>query len=481
MRMEEITARGRALDKFYTTDATARLCIGAVWRECRFRPDDLFVEPSAGAGAFCRHLPAGRLIALDIAPDAPGIVEADFLSFLAPEHNGRIIVLGNPPFGRSGRLAKRFIQRAAHFADVIAFILPASFAKASMQRGIDPHFHLCHQIDLPEEPFLIEGAVHRVNCVFQIWERRDDKRVDQHQADVHPDFEFVADLKDADVIIRRVGSRAGALLLPPGSNAVENKESLKGYSRSSNYFIRAVGCGADDLRERLEQLPLASVAGRAVQPSLARTEIVSLYSQRATMMGNQAAPFVAEPRETLRLARNAACGTIPYGASHSSEALDSRPSGRPWDTGSYETLEWTSGRSSRHSQDDLGSLIGKAAAGPPVATPSIRRWTFVCPSRRRDRPRGAIPPDRSPASRCSRPCRPQLDGSCVWLPNNTSLEQKCGRPHDPPQSIARCCMRAVSVGENEWLGGHVGDKVLWRACSRCGSRSSGAKAWKGMK
>lgn len=480
MTIDETAACARALDKFYTTDATARMCIGAVWRECRLSADDLFVEPSAGAGAFCRHLPAERLIALDIAPDAPGIAEADFLSFTAPRHDGRIIVLGNPPFGRSGRLAKRFIQHATHFADVIAFILPASFAKSSMQRRIDPHFHLCRQIDLPEEPFLIEGAVHRVNCVFQIWERRDDKRVDQRQADVHPDFEFVADLKDADVIIRRTGSRAGVLLPFPGRDAVENVEGLKGYSRSSNYFIRAVGCGAGDLRERLEQLPLATAAARAVQPSLARTEIVSLYSQRATVTQDQAAPLVPELGEKPRLARNATCGTIPYvvGISHSSET-QARPLGRPWHTRSTEAKKWTSGKLSRPSQDDLGSSIGEASVDPTMDAPAICGVAVACPSRRHDRPHGAIPPDRSPASPRSQTCRRQLIRD--WFAHNIYLEQKRGPPHGPLRRIAKRGTSALSVGENEWLGGHVGDKVPWRACPRCGSRSSGAKAWKGMK
>ena len=48
------------LDKFYTPDATARQCIGQLWRQVGMRADDLFIEPSAGAGAFCRHLPAKR-------------------------------------------------------------------------------------------------------------------------------------------------------------------------------------------------------------------------------------------------------------------------------------------------------------------------------------------------------------------------------------------------------------------------------------
>lgn len=283
------------------------------------------------------------------------------------------------------------------------------------------------------------------------------------------------------MIIRRVGGRAGALLPLPGCEAVKNAEGLKGYSRNSNYFIRAVGCGADELRERLEQLSLATAAARAVQPSLARTEIVSLYSQRATMMENQTVPSVPEPLERPRPTRNAACGSIPYDGrvGHSSEA-QARPSGLPWHTGSAGTQKWTSGKSPRPSQDDLGSSIGEAPAGPTMDTPAIRGLAAACPSRRRDHPRGASQPDRSPASPCSRTWRLQLNEDFEWFPHNTYLMRKRGHPHDSPRPIARRGKSAPSVGENEWLGGHVGDKVPWRACSRCGSRSSGVKAWKGI-
>ncbi|WP_234854646.1 hypothetical protein [Paracoccus everestensis] len=276
--MDSKASRQPALDKFYTLEATARACVGTVWRECRFRGDDLFIEPAAGAGAFSRLLPPDRLIALDIAPDAPGIEEQDFLALAAPQHDGRIIVLGNPPFGRGGHLAKRFIQHAAAFADVIAFILPASFAKASMQRGIDPRFHLRCQVDLPNEPFHTAEGLHRVNCVFQIWERRPEARVITRTPDAHPDFEFVTDLAEADLVIRRVGSRAGVILSCPEAAVLAAEVTPKGYSASPNYFIRAKGCSAEELRERLDTLPLAAAAARAVQPSLARRELVTLYA-----------------------------------------------------------------------------------------------------------------------------------------------------------------------------------------------------------
>ncbi|MCZ0962399.1 hypothetical protein [Paracoccus benzoatiresistens] len=196
-----------ALAKFYTMEAKA--CVGMVCHECRFQADDPFIEAVAGAGAIARFRPRDRLTADDIALDAVGVEERDFLIFPALCHGGSIIMLGNPAFGRGGSLAIRVIQHAAAFADVIALILPASFAKTSMQRGINPPFHLQLQVDLPREPFEIGDEVHRVHCVFQIRERCPEAR---GTPDVQPDFAFVTDLAQANLVIHRVSSRAGVIL-----------------------------------------------------------------------------------------------------------------------------------------------------------------------------------------------------------------------------------------------------------------------------
>ena len=266
------------LDKFYTPDATARQCIGQLWRQVGMRADDLFIEPSAGAGAFCRHLPAKRTIALDIAPDADGILTGDFLDFEPPVHEGRRIVIGNPPFGRSGAMARAFLQHASKFADVIAFILPASFAKASMQRGIPSLFHLVHQTHLGDATFETCEGLRKVRTVLQIWEKRDCPRAEQTclPATQH-DFEFVRTIAEADLIVRRVGARAGAVLaIPP---LPQDGALPLGYSASSNFYIRSKGCDPETLARRLRDLNLAGIAAAAVCPSLSRQELVSAYAE----------------------------------------------------------------------------------------------------------------------------------------------------------------------------------------------------------
>ncbi|MCT4331856.1 hypothetical protein MU516_03110 [Paracoccus sp. YLB-12] len=141
-----------AHDKFYTPGPMARKYVGDLWRVHGMRPDDLFIKPSAGAGAFCPHLPAERLIAIDIMPEGPGIAIGAFLGFTAPDHPGRRVVIGDPPFGRNGPLARAFLRHAMSFADIVAFILPASSAKPSMRRGIDRSFHLVHWTSLAGHP-----------------------------------------------------------------------------------------------------------------------------------------------------------------------------------------------------------------------------------------------------------------------------------------------------------------------------------------
>lgn len=293
-------------DKYYTPDATARRCVGQLWRQTGIRADDLFIEPSAGAGAFCRHLPAERTIALDIAPEAEGILTADFLQFVPPAHDGRRIVIGNPPFGRNGALALAFLRHAAAFADVIAFILPASFAKASMQRSIDRHFHLVHQTQLGAASFETCEGVRKVRTVLQIWEKRDHPRAEDAclQA-AQEDFEFVRDISQADLVMRRVGARAGALLeIPPlsGSGTLPS-----GYSASSNYYLKSKGGDPATLAHRLRALDLAAVAAAAVCPSLSKQELVGAYAEMHTRTAAENDAVVLPPMDVRAVADAPAC------------------------------------------------------------------------------------------------------------------------------------------------------------------------------
>lgn len=293
-------------DKFYTPDATARRCVGQLWRQVGIRANDLFIEPSAGAGAFCRHLPAERTIALDIAPEADGILTADFLHFVPPAHAGRRIVIGNPPFGRNGVLARAFLRHATAFADIIVFILPASFAKISMQRGIDRSFHLAHQTQLGAAAFETCEGIRKVRTVLQIWEKRDHPRAEDAclQA-AQEDFEFVRDIKQADLVVRRVGVRAGTVLdIPP---LTEGGALPSGYSSSSNYYLKSKGCDPVTLARRLQSMDLATVAASAVCPSLSKQELVDAYAEMQTRTALEMDAVPPPPIGVSTIADSPAC------------------------------------------------------------------------------------------------------------------------------------------------------------------------------
>lgn len=220
----------RAHDQFYTCAKTARLCVEKVEAlALAGESSTLFLEPSAGAGAFYDLLPAGRRLGLDIEPRHAEVQEQDFLGFIVPEDfaGQPLIVIGNPPFGRNSSLAVKFVNKAATLADIVAFILPKTFQKFSTVRRLDPRLHLLEEHELPANSFTFEGQPWDVSCVFQIWERRPVLRVDEEGLFTHPDFEFVR-RSEADFAVRRVGRSAGIVI-----------RDFAQYARTSHHFVKA--------------------------------------------------------------------------------------------------------------------------------------------------------------------------------------------------------------------------------------------------
>lgn len=79
---------------------------------------------------------------MDILPTKSGILHQDFFTYEHSATTKKVIVIGNPPFGFKASLAVKFFNKAASFADYIAFILPASFMKDSVKNQLDLGFKL---------------------------------------------------------------------------------------------------------------------------------------------------------------------------------------------------------------------------------------------------------------------------------------------------------------------------------------------------
>ena len=271
------------------------------------------IEPSAGDGAWLKAMKVDE--AYDIEPQHPDVALQDFLDpkFII-KREGSILSVGNPPFGRMGKLAKCFMHRCAEYSDYIAFILPASFAKVTQIRQLPEYFHLIYQEDLLEETFRFERDGKKVSTVFQIWQRRDVKRVDPPKKTSCKDFGFsriaevsyssvatqimnlfeenstetkkkiIAVMKeslsqraapvpeDADLAICTHGSGAGKVY-------TKNFQSVS--SRTHRFIKNKSSLSNDDLAKRLRKLDYDSIIKYTVGATCVSTEeIVYLYTQK---------------------------------------------------------------------------------------------------------------------------------------------------------------------------------------------------------
>jgi len=177
-------------EQFFTNHETARRL--AKWiKEQEWYPSiTRTIEPSAGDGAW---LDIGLQVdeAYDIEPMHDRVKKIDdWLTYDVGKVKGKTLYIGNPPFGRMGKLAKAFMNHCVETGDYIAFILPAAMAKITQIRQIDPRLHLIHQEDLLDETFRYERDGKVVSTVFQVWERRDELRVDPEKRTSCSDFSF---------------------------------------------------------------------------------------------------------------------------------------------------------------------------------------------------------------------------------------------------------------------------------------------------
>ncbi len=251
------------LDQFYTRPELAETYVAKVmerWND----PDVLFVEPSAGTGAFLHPLiEAGRKVrAVDIDPQAPDIARLDFLQSkgVFDGDHPAIVVIGNPPFGKNACTAVRFFNQAAVHADEIAFIVPRTFRKMSIQKRLHTHFHLSDDSDVERYAFLRAGGPHDVPCAWQIWTRHSVARAIPSPPSVSHLLDYTAP-RMANFAMRRVGFYAGRVMT----------ENILSLSQTTHYFMREMADGVIDV---LRHINWSGLTAQTVGVrSLSKTEI----------------------------------------------------------------------------------------------------------------------------------------------------------------------------------------------------------------
>lgn len=219
-------------DMYYTKKDVAKHCIEIIKQQIEHSETYEWIEPSAGNGAFLVE----GCIALDIEPKNTNIKKEDFLKYV-PETTKKILIYGNPPFGKQSSLAKKFIKHASSFSDVIAFILPRSFVKPSMNNVFPEQFHCIYSKEIDNNSFEVNETSYDVPCVFQIWMKKDTAR--DKELKIEPlGFNYVKNTASYDLTIRRVGVNAGTA----------KDKSIK-VSAQSHYFIKL-----DDLSKKEDLL-----------------------------------------------------------------------------------------------------------------------------------------------------------------------------------------------------------------------------------
>jgi hypothetical protein len=220
------------IDKYYTGLNAVNLCLQLVKENIVIdKENDIIIEPSAGNGSFIDGIKSlsDNYIFMDIEPENNSeIKKQDYLTFnltKLPKHN-RIHLIGNPPFGRQSSMAIKFIKKSCEYCDTISFILPKSFKKDSLKSRFPPNFHLIIESELPPESFLVDGNLHNVPCIFQIWEKKSYNR-DIIEKLEPVGFKFVNKTENPDISFRRVGIYAGKI-----DTSIEDK------SIQSHYFIK---------------------------------------------------------------------------------------------------------------------------------------------------------------------------------------------------------------------------------------------------
>lgn len=190
----------KSLNPFYTKQIVADLCWTYLKETLtsvnRTEQQMFFVEPSAGTGAFFKNLPIQRRLGLDVAPMCDQVLTQDFFQIThLPFPPDSTIIIGNPPFGKRGKMAIAFFNHAAKLADIIAFILPVNFRKYIVHKQLEGSMQFIKRLPLPRDAFhLNSGKSYSVNTEFQIWTRLpnnlDDMREHKPLPIQHQDFQL---------------------------------------------------------------------------------------------------------------------------------------------------------------------------------------------------------------------------------------------------------------------------------------------------
>lgn len=268
--------RKEGLDKFYTIPSYSKKCISKVFELYDKSSFDLIIEPSAGDGSFLKQLDCENKIGLDISPEDQNIIKMDFFDYTPPRHVNNSLVIGNPPFGKVSSTAIKFFNHSAKWTNVIAFIIPRTFRRPSVQNKLDKKFHLVYDEDVSTKPCCFMPQM-MVKCCFQIWEKKDVSRYIIDLPTTHADWNFLSfgpldefkqptPPKGADFAMRAYGGAIGEIVTT----------RLDELRPKSWHWIKS-NIDKNELITIFNQLNYSDSLNTARQNSMGKGELVRLY------------------------------------------------------------------------------------------------------------------------------------------------------------------------------------------------------------
>ena len=141
-----------------------------------------WLEPAGGTGQFISAMKNNgieTIVSYDIEPHHDLVQKTDdFLNEDLSQLN-HCVTLTNPPFGRANKLSVPFFNKCAEVSDYIGFLVPKSWRKWSVINRLHSNFHLVYDEELKID-FIYDNVDEKrkgnLATVFQIWERREQKR-----------------------------------------------------------------------------------------------------------------------------------------------------------------------------------------------------------------------------------------------------------------------------------------------------------------
>ena len=277
------------LDQFYTKPEVAADCweyfLNNLASVSRSVNEMSFIEPSAGTGAFYKLLPSERRLGIDINPKCDDVIQQDFFTLTdLPNDRKDTVVIGNPPFGKRGKMAIAFFNHAAVLADTVAFIVPVNFRKYIVHKQLDESMRFISKLELPRDAFYLDsGKPYAVNTEFQVWTRLPSSHQDMRQYQSlpirHQDFQLWQ--YNNTVEARKVFQNAFDFAVPcQGWQDYSRKETdEKSCERNKQWILIKANNG--DILSRLKQIDYESLAkncGTAV-PGFRKGDLVKEYTE----------------------------------------------------------------------------------------------------------------------------------------------------------------------------------------------------------